>query len=102
MDATLAIVAIFFFSLPVIPIFWLERYGLDLPSQAQIELYLVIFCLLWLAFTLGNYAEWQIHFDAANWWFNYWDYSYTSDYFRTGIENYSYICIQHMGGPAVL
>ncbi len=67
---------------------------MDLSSQAQIELYLVVFCLLWLAFTLGNYAEWQVHFDAANWWFNYWDFSYFSDCFRKGIENCSYICIQ--------
>ena len=101
MEATLAIAALVFFSLPVIPIYWLERYGFDLPSQAQIELYLVIFCLLWFAFTLGNYAEWQIHFDAANWWYNYWDFSYASDYFRNGIESGSDTCVQFVGEQAV-
>jgi hypothetical protein len=101
MDATLAIAALVFFSLPVIPIYWLESYGFDLPSQAQVELYMVIFCLLWLAFTLGNYAEWQIHFDAANWWFNYWDYSYASDYFRNDIEKLFLSMYSARGGQVV-
>jgi hypothetical protein len=76
--------AIVFFSLPVIPIYWLKTYGFDLPSQAQIELYMVIFCLLWLAFTLGNYAEWHVNYDASNWWYNYWDFSYMSNCFGNG------------------
>ena len=101
MDATLAIAALVFFSLPVIPIYWLERYGFDLPSQAQLELYLVVFCLLWFAFTLGNYAEWAIHFDAASWWYNYWDLSYASDNFRNGIESGSDTCVQFVGGQVV-
>ncbi len=87
MDATLAIAALVFFSLPVIPLYWLEKCELDLPSQVQIELYMVIFCLLWFAFTMGNYADWQIHFDSTDWWFNYWDFSYLGDFLRDGIGN---------------
>jgi hypothetical protein len=59
---------------------------LNVPSDAQMELYLIIFCLLWFAFTVGNYAEWAVDFDAGTWWWNYWDFTYLSDRFRIALE----------------
>ena len=86
MSETLLFEAIVCFSLPVIPLYWLKRYRLDLPSDAQMELYLILFCLLLFTFTAGSYADWYVDFDASNWWFNFCDFSFAGDSSRANIE----------------
>ena len=86
MGETLLIEAIVCFSLPVIPLYWLKRYTPVLSSDAQMELYLIIFCILLFTFTMGSYADWCVEFNASDWWFNFCDFTFAGDSSRTGVE----------------